>query len=147
MTGAAPLCGPGAPLLRVSLPFATPSLNVTQKWHPAERKRWKARAAWEIKLALSAENYHLPASPLPRARLRIERSSPGNLDFDNLVGGAKLLIDLLLPMGSPTTRRGKTVFPHPFGLGIVADDSPACLTTEYLAARGRAGTTLTLWEG
>ena len=126
--------GRDPPLLKVVLPFETPTLNVMLRWHFAERKRWKAKAAWEIKVALCGR---LPATPLPRAIVRIVRHGHGRPDHDGLVGGAKLLIDCLLPLGTPYAggKNRKMIVRHPHGLGIIWDDSPDRLMLEAESRR------------
>lgn len=97
-------------------------------------KEHKKRLAWEINLALAGK---LPRQPFNRAALRVARHSLGAPDYDGMVGGLKTLIDCLLPQGEPYYRKGsrRPIFPHPFGLGIVADDSERVLTIQAVAIR------------
>lgn len=76
--------------------------------------------AWEIKLALGDK---IPPAPIKRARIRYERHSSGVLDYENLVGSAKRLLDIL----QPASRR------CPAGLGVIAGDDPQHLDAEYVA--------------
>ncbi|MXV35948.1 hypothetical protein GS535_05175 [Saccharibacter sp. EH611] len=76
----------------------------------------------------------LPKEPFQQAHIRIERWSVGTPDYDNLSGGgAKQLIDCL------TTPRllARGHVRNKYGLGIIVDDSPAHITTEYSAIECR----------
>lgn len=127
----------------ITFELARPTLTLNQLLALKRQGDWavsnhKKALAWEIKLACVGK---LPSAPFERARLTIERLSRGTPDDDGLWGGLKLLIDCLLPQGDPRpAKRGsrKMVFPHPFGLGIVADDCPRVLTTKPVAIRVRS---------
>jgi hypothetical protein len=80
--------------------------------------------AWEVRAALKGA---LPAAPIERAHVLIERRAPGTVpDDDGATGGCKGLLDCLLVM-HPKRR--------PYGLGILRDDSPAHMTLEVRALR------------
>ena len=95
-------------------------LNETLRTHHRVMARKQVALAWEI-----ASQVTRPAEPFARARVRIERRSTGTPDQDGAVGGAKSLIDCLLP----ASKR------HPRGLGIIADDGPGCITLEVVAVK------------
>ena len=99
-------------VLRLAKP--TPLLNRTIGLHWAKRRQRNRAMAWEVKIALKGQQ---PASPFQRTRVTVERRSIGVPDADGLIGGLKGLLDSLLPMS-------KT---HPYGLGLIQDDSPAHL--------------------
>lgn len=128
--------GVNAPI-HAELPFATMLLNGILRMHWRERTRYQRKLAWDLRIALHRQ---IPPTPLVRVRLRIERRSTGMPDFDGMVGGYKHLIDCLLPM-SPR---------HPVGLGVIADDNPACVTADYpppvRALRGAECTLITIWD-
>jgi hypothetical protein len=130
--------GGGAPLeftgreLRFELPYETPTLNETQRMNYHKLGQRKKRFAWDIKILTMGLR---PPTPFALAHVRIERHGRGVPDYDGLVGGLKILIDCLIPEGEPFKRGGKFVFPHPGGLGIIADDKPAVLRLEPIAVK------------
>ncbi len=78
-----------------------------------------------------------PPAPLACAALKITRYSAGMLDWDNVIGGLKPLIDCLLPASRA----------NPDGLGILADDSPDVIpeapsVTQGTIPRGKGYTVL-----
>lgn len=56
----------------------------------------------------------MPAAPVTKSALEIERYCAGSLDWDNAYGGLKPLLDCLV---APSAR-------NPDGLGLIQDDSP-----------------------
>lgn len=98
-----------------SLLRPTELLNVSLRQHWTVRRRLARGYSEQIAKAL--EGQPLPVTPWAKARLVIWRRSVRFADSDGCVGGCKALIDTLLP-------RSKT---HPWGLGIMVDDSPGCL--------------------
>jgi Holliday junction resolvase RusA-like endonuclease len=93
-----------------TLPRILPLLNVQLRQHWAKRQRNQKKLAWEVKAAIGT----LPWAPFARARVTVERCSVGVPDTDNLVASCKALMDVLCVYSKR----------HPFGLGIIADDSP-----------------------
>lgn len=93
--------------LRLSRP--TVLLNVLLRMHWRARRTLAASISSEL-----ARQLPLGLAPFDRACVTITRYSVQEPDYDGAVGGAKLLIDCLLPL----SRR------HPHGLGLVLDDSP-----------------------
>jgi hypothetical protein len=90
----------------------------------------KHRRALAVEVAAMTCLKRLPA-PLARARVRIERHGPNAVDHDGLVGGTKVLLDVLQPYHA--TQR-------PDGLGFIASDAPSCLSLEIVPVRSsRAG--------
>ena len=101
-----------------------PTLNTTLRQHWSKRGRGTRAMAWQIRAGIKGA---LPAAPLPRAHVRIERRAPGTIpDQDGATGGCKGLIDCLLPMDAKR---------RPYGLGILRDDSPAHMTLEVRTVR------------
>lgn len=104
------------------LPTPTLLLNETLRMHWSERRRRQTMLAWDIKLLTTRQR---PAEPFPRARVRVERHSIKVPDYDGMVGGLKSLLDCLIPHSKR----------HPNGLGIVADDNPACLQLDAVSVK------------
>ena len=119
---------------RLDRPFML--LNPLLRLHHMARVRHNRAIGWEVRVAT---NGCRPTSPFVRALVRIERRSLVEPDCDGLTGGAKPLLDALLPTGKPyvSVRKGvsKWMLPHPTGLAIIADDSPACLVLQTLSVR------------
>jgi hypothetical protein len=95
-------------MIVLDIPESTPSLNVTQRLHWVKRHQLREKWQWLVKAGqLDARVY--PKEPLSKARITIERWGPRAIDFDNAVGGGKLLVDCLV--------RG----------GFLVDDTPECV--------------------
>jgi hypothetical protein len=73
----------------------------------------KLRNGWRANV-LAAIGGKVPAAPIGRSGLEIERYCAGSLDWDNAYGGLKPLLDSLV---APSAR-------NPDGLGLIEDDSP-----------------------
>lgn len=135
-----------ARVIRFSVPFATPLLNQQQGVHWSRLRNRRKAIAWQVKLAVLGQ---IPPQPFARARVTITRHSPGVPDTDNLWGGVKGLVDCLVAPGSPVVVKGKPRLPHPFGLGLVADDNPARMELVVRAEkcpRGQAKTEIVIEE-
>lgn len=105
----------------------TPTLNVALRQHWRKRGQSTRALAWAVRAAVGAAG--LPAAPILRARVAIERHSAGTApDHDGLVGGCKGLIDCLLPFHEKR---------RPYGLGFITDDSPQHLELVVHAKRVR----------
>lgn len=132
---------PGALVLTLDLPEATPSNNTVKGMH--YRVYQKTRQAWRarVQAALTAAGYELPAVPLARSHLEIERySAGGGLDWDNAYGGLKPLLDCLV---SASAR-------NPDGLGVIEDDNPTAMPrapalTQHPAKRGEGRTVVRVY--
>lgn len=105
-----------------SVPFTTPLLNVTQRTHWSSLLR--IRKLWSSRIAQVTEHCRGMVA-MQRAHVLITRYSIKIPDHDNLVGGAKCCVDMLL-IKSET---------HPNGLGILIDDAPDHLTVDYQSVR------------
>jgi hypothetical protein len=121
-------------VLSITLPEPFLLLNRTMRMHPMQVRKYQQRMAWQMRAALGALSVGQMA-PMARAHVRIERHSVGVPDQDGLHGGAKQVIDCLLPVGKPFLRGGKYVFPHPCGIGVVADDGPGVMVQEVVSVR------------
>lgn len=66
-----------------------------------------------------------PLHPFKKACVAITRYSVGSPDADNLSGSVKYLLDVMQPQ---STR-------HPFGLGIIENDSADCITLTVRSER------------
>ena len=98
-------------IYELHLPAATPSNNSIKGMHFHAYK--KLRNGWRASV-LAAIGGNVPAAPIARSALDIERYCAGSLDWDNAYGGLKPLLDCLV---APSTR-------NPDGLGLIEDDSP-----------------------
>lgn len=98
-------------MITVAVPLQVPSLNVTSKMHwlkyQREKKMWQF-AIWAVGQALIKSRN----TPFTRITLRSYRKRL--LDRDNLIGGAKMVIDAIRD------------------LKWIVDDDPAHLTVEYV---------------
>lgn len=102
-------------IVTLTMAEPTPTLNQWQRMHWAKRKRVIERFAW----LLSAANKN-ECAPMGKCTLTIDRYMPGAPpDWDNLYGGVKPLIDCLVVYSKS----------HPYGLGYIVDDNPACVVS------------------
>lgn len=76
----------------------------------------KLRNGWRVSL-LAAIAGKVPAAPITRSALEIERYCAGSLDWDNAYGGLNALLDCLV---APSARNTD-------GLGLIEDDIPRCM--------------------
>jgi hypothetical protein len=98
-------------IYELHLPEPTPSNNAIKGMHFHAYKN--LRNGWRADV-LAAIGGKVPAAPIGRSALEIERYCAGSLDWDNAYGGLKPLLDCLV---APSAR-------NPDGLGLIADDSP-----------------------
>lgn len=103
-------------MIRIVLPYPTPSLNQTLRRHWAAAKKARKALAWDISILSGAAIK--PELRIFPGRLTITRYGPILLDDDNLAGGCKDLIDILKPCSKA----------NPFGLGVILGDDPGKLT-------------------
>lgn len=119
--------------LTFSLPAPYPTLNKTLRMHWAALNKMKRAMRGTIIASLGGPD-KLPKEPFKHAHIRIERWSTGAPDDDNIHGGgAKQMIDCLT---TPKLCANRYVR-NKYGLGIIVDDSPAHITTEYHAVKCR----------
>jgi hypothetical protein len=116
-------------IYELHLPAATPSNNAIKGMHFHAYK--KLRNGWRASVLAAIEG-KVPAAPITRSALEIERYCAGSLDWDNAYGGLKPLLDCLV---APSVR-------NPDGLGLIEDDSPKFMPeaprmTQSVAKRGR----------
>jgi hypothetical protein len=83
-------------VFRLVLPEASPSLNTWIQTHWAVKKRHRKR--WAMLLLVESRRAGIPKASGKR-RLVIERHGRKRLDADNLIGGAKGIIDELRTLG------------------------------------------------
>lgn len=88
------------------IPVASPSQNGLDRMH--WRARRAAKAEWKAMIRAAHGFLDIPRAK-GRRKLTIERHSRGVLDTQNLIGGAKGIIDNLVQ------------------LGLLVDDRPDCL--------------------
>ncbi|WP_018234283.1 hypothetical protein [Thioalkalivibrio thiocyanodenitrificans] len=96
---------------RLDLAILTPSNNTLRGMHYMAYR--KLRRAWASEI-LVALNMRLPSRPIAQALLEVHRYSSGELDWDNALGGLKVVQDCLVRQ---TSR-------NPDGLGLIVDDCP-----------------------
>ena len=90
--------------MRFTLDEATPSNNVIMRMHHRERTKQHQRIAWAILAAVGSRR------PMyERCRVIVTRYAPRQLDFDNMGGGLKFLMDGMVKAG------------------LIVDDSPKCV--------------------
>lgn len=117
--------------IEITIPEATPLASQLL------RMQWFVRAAKVKKYAklIRAQVAGLGLPPAKKAKIVIDRHSPGNPDWDGVVGGCKLLLDAL------TAR-------HPSGAGVIEDDKQSCIGSSIISAvkceKGEARTTVTV---
>lgn len=106
----------------LTLAERTPTLNVWQRMHWAQRRRLTERFAW---LLVQGNGGTRPPAPYKRCTVWVVRYSPSvEPDWDNLYGGLKPLLDCLVPCSKL----------HPFGLGYIEDDNQSCITSLHVEA-------------
>ena len=111
-------------MIRVELPHPTPSLNQVRKMH------WAAYARLRDQYTMIMRSHvYQRLDGLEFRHVTIDRYGSRALDHDNLVGGAKPLLDALKKAG------------------LIADDSPRCIKVTYRqhkAARRECRTVVTV---
>jgi hypothetical protein len=115
---------------------ATPSLNVLKRMHFRAEAKLQQRFCGLANMATVGRR---PSAPLARAAVTIERHCTGTLDKDNLYGGAKPLVDVLLTPRLLTIRNGKPLVLHKRGLGFLQDDSPDRLELTVCQVKAKRG--------
>jgi hypothetical protein len=103
-------------ILSVSIPITAPTPNDLLRMHFRARGKLQRKIAVALGWALKEQGWR-PGKPLLRAAVRIARYSPMEPDPDGLPGTAKMILDALQP---PSER-------HPYGLGVIADDTRAAV--------------------
>ena len=112
-------------VIRLELSQPTPSLNTISGHHWGKLRKYKRQASQEI---LAQIGRQAPAKPFSKARVEIARYGQGKeLDHDNLVGGAKALVDCLKKTEvkvcvSRKTHATSIRVTNSFGRGIIEDD-------------------------
>lgn len=115
-------------MLTVYLDFATPSQNQLQRMHFAVRKRLLDQYRLWIRFALRRSGITADSRPDELRQLYILRRGKRLLDYGNLVGGAKLLVDAVVREN------------------LLHDDSPAWVQDTYTQQRAKQSSTL-VWVG
>ena len=101
--------------IELEIPMRTPTTNKLVRTHWAKRGRIGRQVAKELWIAMVLARIPRPEKPIRRFRIEIMRESTKEPDRDGLFGSAKFILDAL----QPPSRR------HPYGIGLIADDSPA----------------------
>lgn len=123
-----------------TLPEPSILLNVWQRKHWAERKKYHERLCLLIRSALAAESFK-SSVPFQMCRIEVDRFSAGTADWDGVMGGLKPLFDCLV----------KRTDKNPLGLGVIEDDNPSVITTcpiirQHKSTRKAASTVVTITE-
>lgn len=122
--------------IRFEIPFAyaLPNRTLHQHWGVATKAKHKMQRA-----VMAAAAGQVPSEPIQRAHILIERHGVRAPDPDNLIGGAKRLIDCLT---TPKLLNVRTPGAHQRlknkrGLGFVVDDGPehVVLDVRHVPAR------------
>ena len=79
-------------MLRIEIPMPTPSLNVLQRMHHQAIKRLRDQYTTIFRARATSVTR---AKPGQFRKVWIERRGKRELDYDNLVGGCKPLVDAL----------------------------------------------------
>lgn len=106
----------------------TPSLNETRRWHWAKRAKLKS----QYLAMIAAQHPEWVRCPTDKRKLVITRYGKRKLDYDNLCGGSKALIDALVTAG------------------FIADDNPDAVDLVFEQAGrpddGQWRTEVAVWE-
>jgi hypothetical protein len=113
-------------MIRIAIPETLPTPNVLLRLHWSKRGRIQRRVATMIGGALLQAGWR-PGAPLAAVEVRIRRYSAKQPDPDALPGTAKLILDAL----QPASKR------HPYGLGVIADDSAKCVKALHVEHVGK----------
>jgi len=105
----------------IRLPFATPSQNQWDRYHWGRRAKWMKIASEWLMVRLGELGVSREANSNRKMRVVIRRYSSGQLDYANLVGGCKGLVDCLRYAG------------------ILVDDNPMWLEDIYEQAPAPRG--------
>ena len=97
-----------------------PLMNEWQRWHWRKRGNFIRSLAWSLKIALQDEGVHLCDGryPLKRCRIRVVRFK----QFGPLPDRDAMITKPVLDVLQPVSKR------HPYGLGVIADDSREVIT-------------------
>ena len=103
--------------LKITLPAASPTLNVLLRSHYYKKRKELEKWGWLIRKATDQQRNHVP-KPIVKCTIHVERYSTGNgVDWDGFYGGLKPILDCLVV---PTAK-------NPNGLGFILDDNPKVL--------------------
>jgi hypothetical protein len=113
--------------ITIMLPFATPSQNAYQRWH--WRRRSELRDTCQMIIRVFLRVRPLPQARAPyRATVSVLRLGKRMLDYGNLVGGCKPVLDALVREG------------------VIRDDSPRWVAEQYNQDKAPRGVEATrLW--
>jgi len=99
-------------MITLTIPEASPSLNELKGKHWSHH--YRLRKHWSMLVLVAKSEAHIPfGDAADKVQVRIIREGRRLLDFDNLVGGTKILTDSLREQ-------------H-----LIVDDSPAHVTLTY----------------
>lgn len=126
------------PVFELEMPQQTPSNNELKGMHWARYK--KLREQWRA-MVLDALGGKLPAAPLEKVYVEVDRYCSGTTDWDNAVGGLKPLLDCLVMQRKS----------NPDGLGLIRDDKPVVLLAaprmrQMKASPGKGRTVVRIYD-
>jgi hypothetical protein len=81
--------------IEILLPFATPSQNELNRWHWAKKRRFRDQCRLWIRSQMRSRGLSPEAAPRCKRRVEVIRRGLRTLDFDNLVGGFKPVLDAM----------------------------------------------------
>ena len=105
-------------IVEFCLPYATQSLNAFMRQHWRTKRRHAKAVKQDVAMLTVKQR---PARPFNVAVVHIERESAGTLDFDNLAGGCKPILDALQ------------------ACGIIRDDTIDAVRVQYRQRKGKRG--------
>jgi len=108
--------------MKIKIQSQIPSLNKTKNehWTVTRDRRWQQKHDIQVYMLLNYTQKEIVGARTPAVKcVRIHSQRQKLLDYDNLVGGAKTLLDAL--------RDNQ----------LVVDDTPHWVTVEYTQAKGK----------
>lgn len=113
-------------MIEITIPFMVPSLNELLRKHWAIRRDIKKK--WFLMILAYGGKPKYRPSELDKFKVTITRYGPRLLDFDNLAGGGKIILDELKCFCYTMVCGKKTKVIRD---GYIWDDDPTHLITEY----------------
>ncbi len=83
----------------IVLPFASPSQNQLDRWHWTKKRRLRDECCLRFEAWMRRRGIDKDALPRVRRRVHVVRYGARTLDYGNLVGGFKPILDALRMQG------------------------------------------------
>lgn len=114
--------------MKFQIPVLLPTGNQLRRTY---RHYWKYR---KLVISIAEEIWvatrgMMPPEPYQDAAVRVERHSSREPDIDNLYASVKPVLDALQPLSKR----------HPYGLGIIVDDSPRHISLDVIHVKAKKG--------